>query len=199
MNERQPDNEQREVPTVTAQVADDGDVRGDWLETAEYIADVESRLGASWQWEAVDGRGRPPDDDSSWPGFVLVGRRAYIDFVAAVASGIIEHGPAFAAWAQHVTDARDLHHFDDAYLGRWESVEHFALAVLTEVGPQLVDEPGEDGQLRVVSNPRELAELLQRRGDVSVADDPEGGVFVFQDFRRGDDQASPASEGGGDE
>ena len=195
MHERQPEREPEETPAVTANVADDGDLRGDWLETAEYIADIESRLGARWQWEAVEGRGGPPEEDSSRPGFVLVGRRAYIDFVAVVASGIIAHGPAFAAWAQHVPDPRELHHFDDAYLGRYESVEHFALVVLAELGPQLIDDPGEVGQLRVVANPRELAELLQRRGDVSALADPEGGVFIFQGFRRGGDEHSEADGG----
>ena len=198
MHEREPDKECEGVPALPPTVADDGDLRWDWVQTAEYIADVESRIGDHWQWQAADGND-PPKGDSSRPGFVIVGRRAYIEFVATVASGIAEHGQAFAAWAQLVKDSSELRHFEEAYLGRYESVEHFALAVLAELGPQLIDDPSEDGQLRVVGNPRELAELLQQRGDVSAVDDPDGGVFVFQDFRRGAEDQSPASEGGGDD
>jgi hypothetical protein len=198
MHERESDKECESVPALPPTIADDGDLRRDWVETAEYIADVESRIGDHWQWQATEGHG-PPEDDSSRPGFVIVGRRAYIDFVATVASGITEHGQAFAAWAQLVKDSTELRHFEEAYLGRYESVEHFALAVLAELGPQLLDEPSENGQLRVVSNPRELAALLLQRGDIRVVSYLESGVFVFRNTDFSDDERAGATEGGRDE
>ena len=55
--------------------------------------------------------------------------------VARIAKGIAEHGPAFAAWAEHVgTDSEALDEFEDAYMGEWESAADFAEEMLDDTG-----------------------------------------------------------------
>jgi antirestriction protein len=51
-----------------------------------------------------------------------------IDLIARLGRGIAEHGSAFAHWAAHVgvANRNHLERFEEAYLGRWDSIEEFA-------------------------------------------------------------------------
>ena len=64
--------------------------------------------------------------------------------VAAVAGGIAEHGPAFAAWAQlHDADTDLLAVFGDHYLGQFASFAELGLQLLSSTGwnPDQLPEP----------------------------------------------------------
>lgn len=56
--------------------------------------------------------------------------------VAELAGGITSHGAAFAHWANYVgpSNPHDLRRFEDAYLGRWQSLERYAEELLEDLG-----------------------------------------------------------------
>jgi antirestriction protein len=59
-----------------------------------------------------------------------------VNFVSRIASGIADHGEAFAHWVS-LTGVRgpdDLDRFSDAYLGCFESVEAYAEQLLDDIG-----------------------------------------------------------------
>jgi antirestriction protein len=60
-----------------------------------------------------------------------------LDRVQAIASGIVEHGEAFAAWAEELDRsewADELPKFDEHFHGTWESMEAFAEQLLDDLG-----------------------------------------------------------------
>jgi hypothetical protein len=185
MHERRLKEDDEEIlPALTARVCDDGGLPGDWMETAENIADAEERIALRWRnpmsrsFPVRDGR------DHLEPGFVLLGSRKSLAFIGETVSGITEHGEVFAAWARHVRgDPKELQRFADAYLGRWESVEAFIGQVLDELPPVITAGADGDHQLGVLTNAVELADELQRRGDICAIDNPEGGVWIFRGAR----------------
>jgi antirestriction protein len=55
--------------------------------------------------------------------------------VARIANGIVEHGPAFGAWAQHCDGTDDqLDQFEDAYRGDWPSLDAYVDELLDDLG-----------------------------------------------------------------
>lgn len=198
MHEWEPEEED-ERPIFTAKVGSDGGLRGDWMDTAEYIADTEGKIALWWRNPAT--RGSPVRDgqDHLEPAFVLLGSRESLAFIGETVSGITEHGDPFAAWARHVGgDPEELRRFDDAYLGRWESTEAFVGQLLDEVGPVITEGADGDHQLRVLTNAVELAEELQRRGDICAIKNPEGGVWIFKGARDQSERPQTHKQQGGD-
>lgn len=197
MYEGEPNEDNEELPPIfTAKVGDDGGLRGDWMDTAEYIADTEEKIALWWRHPAS--RGTPVRDgqDHLDPGFVLLGNRESLAFIGETASGITEHGQAFVAWARHVGgDPEELRRFQDAYLGRWETAEQFVSEVLAELGPILAEGPEADQQMRVLNDVAELAQELQRRGDIWTAPTPDGGVWVFRPPQDQSPQDQPNAKG----
>ena len=118
-----------ELPIYTAKVGSDGGLRGDWMDTAEHIADTEGRIALWWRNPASRGSPLRDGQDHLEPAFMLLGSRESSAFIGEAISGITKHGHAFAAWARHVGgDPEKLRRFDDAYLGRFESTEAFVRA-----------------------------------------------------------------------
>jgi antirestriction protein len=105
-----------------------GTLHGSWIDadqSAEEIsAEVQTMLGASpepgaEEWAIHDYEGFGPLRLSEWESF---------ERVAAIATGIAEHGSAFAAWLSYddCRDPEDLQAFEDAYLGEWDSMHAYA-------------------------------------------------------------------------
>jgi len=68
-------------------------------------------------------------------GGLNLGEYASVEVVSAVAKGIAEHGPAFAAWVEYVGTANpdELERgFENAYLGAYESMEAYVKNQLEE-------------------------------------------------------------------
>lgn len=104
-----------------------------------------------------------------------------LDWIAKIARGINEHGPAFAAWAEHCDHDEDtLDQFEDAYLGDWSSVEEYAenllddTGILTELDNAVPDalRPYVDVDIEGFARDLELAR------DVTSVEHP-GGVWIF--------------------
>jgi antirestriction protein len=108
-----------------------------------------------------------------------------LEAVAKIAAGIVEHGPAFAAWALHVgADSDLLDEFEEAYMGEWESGHAFA--------EEMVDDMGSLEEIRR-SLPNHLADYVEINydsylddlvslGEISTVEKLDGGVYVFRNW-----------------
>jgi antirestriction protein len=115
-------------------------------------------------------------------GHVRLGEYESIDTVSQVARGIIEHGPAFAAWAElHDCQPEMLESFQDAYLGAFDSPEAWAETIVDDFGIDTALTRGlpEFIAAHVHIDYAGLAHDLQIAGDVHIENNPEGGIWVF--------------------
>lgn len=105
--------------------------------------------------------------------------------VAAVARGIREHGPAFAAWADlHDADYDMLASFADAYLGEYDSPEAWAEMMLDDLGAReeidrALEEKVGDLARYVHLDTGAWAQDAWLSGDIAIVHKPGGGVWVF--------------------
>jgi len=117
-----------------------GLLHGDWTnaarEDSDVWADVQRILAASptsketgelaEEWGIFD-----YEDFGDWK----PGEYEDLSVVTAVARGISDHGPAFAAWADlHDADPDMLVSFEDCYLGEYESPVQWAEELFEETG-----------------------------------------------------------------
>ncbi len=104
-----------------------------------------------------------------------------LEWISAVASGIVEHGPAFSAFASFVNDQPErLKDFEEAYRGQWESLEAYADELLNDLGAtELLDQVPDWLQPYVSLDVSGFARDLQLGGDIWTAEAAEGGVWVF--------------------
>jgi antirestriction protein len=105
-----------------------GRLHGRWIDADQPAEDIWNEVhtmlagspepGAE-EWAIHDYEGFAQLRLSEWESF---------ERVSAIAAGIAEHGPAFAAWLSYEPD-RDLtgpHAFEDAYRGEWDSLHDYA-------------------------------------------------------------------------
>lgn len=97
--------------------------------------------------------------------------------VAAVASGISEHGEAFAAWLSYDSerDPVDLQAFEDAYRGEWDSLRAYAEDYAEQTGLQSAAEKASSAYVVVD------IDLLMRDLDIELycVASGHGTVYVF--------------------
>ena len=184
MHERELDeDEEKQPPIFVAGISKrkDGDLRAAWMDAAQYIADTERGI-ASWI-RHLSALSEESGRDETRPGFLCVGDRSSLGFIGAMAAGLIEHGQAFAAWARQAGSDPDMFsRFKDAYLGQWESAEQFAEQMLEYFRPadHMEQSAADESRPDLHADAEELAQELQRRGDISVIENPEGGVWIFR-------------------
>jgi len=163
-----------------------GILYGSWIDAArepeQLETDIQSMLNGS-PWMARTGE--PVEEwaifDHENFGACAIGEHGNISRISAVATGIVEHGLAFAAWAELVAEDDRLDGFTDAYLGHYDSPEAYV--------EQLIDDLGYDDTLdRVVPeglrpyvqiNIEGLARDLRLGGDIHVHPANNGGVWIF--------------------
>lgn len=157
----------------------DGRLHGTWIDAArdagEIADDVQAMLKRSpmalaEEWAIHDSDG--------FAGFE-VGEYESFEVVSRIASGIAEHGPAFAALASLVgTETSELERFEDYFLGEFDSMSEFARNLADDLG-------WEDELDRACESFRGYVdidyEMLGRDLDseLSTAANPDGGVYVF--------------------
>lgn len=104
-----------------------GHLHGEWCDAAvdddELLAAAERVVTGSL---TADAEEWAIFDHEGFQGFPI-GESEDLRIVAAVARGILEHGPAFAAWAElHDADPNMLASFSDAYLGDYPTAGAWA-------------------------------------------------------------------------
>lgn len=165
-----------------------GRLHGAWIDATQDPDDLEQ---AAWRVLATS----PEPDAEEWAihdydGFGPLRLGEYEPFadISAVARGIAEHGPAFAAWAEIVWDGGGpldhdvLAEFPDYYMGHHESPEAWAEEMCDDLGYTL--EAGavlpEAMKPYVRIDYQAFAEDMRLSGEVSFTESPEGGVWVFR-------------------
>ena len=159
-----------------------GVLHGDWIEAdhepEELSEAVQTMLERSPSGDAEEfaihdyegfGHYRPGEYDS-------------LDWISRVARGIVEHGPAFGAWAESCNhDEDELGRFEEAYMGEWSSVEKYAEELLDDLGYlRAVDEAVPDIlQPYVRVDIAVFAHDLEVSGDLTVVEHALG-VWLFE-------------------
>jgi antirestriction protein len=163
-----------------------GVLHGDWIdvdrEDTEIWADIQAMLARS---PTAAETGEAAEDwgifDHEHFGGLRIDEQETVTWVAKVARGISEHGPAYAAWAGVVEDEALLDGFERAYLGHYDSVQAYAEEHWGELGfEQLLERHvPEHLRLYVHLDTEALARDLQFGGRVYVLPADEGGVWLF--------------------
>ncbi|MBA3617991.1 MAG: antirestriction protein ArdA [Acidothermales bacterium] len=163
-----------------------GVLYGEWLDAAreadELATDIAAMLAAS---PTASATGEVAEDwgifDYENFGPLKVEEQEAVAFVAAVARGIAEHGPAFGAWADVVEDEALLGGFGEAYLGEYDSIEAYAEQLIDDLGyERALDEALPEHVRRYVEiNVAGLAQDLWLSGDVHIYHRNGGGVWLF--------------------
>lgn len=163
-----------------------GRLHGEWIDAARDTdavwADIAAMLAAS---PTARAHGEVAEDwgifDHENFGPLRVGEQETVAYVTAVARGIAEHGPAFAAWADVMEDETSFDAFQDAYLGEYDSLEAYAEQLIDDLGyNQILDDNLPEHLRRYVEiNIAALARDMWLSGDVHVYQREGGGVWLF--------------------
>jgi hypothetical protein len=186
MHEREPDrDDEKFVPVYMASISETDDVglRGSRMDAAEFIAAMEERIGRRLSIPKFDRSSWRDGHDHTEPGFLYVGDRESLRFIAEMAAGIARHGQAFAFWVREMGGKPDaLDEFEKVFLGPWESAEDFAQHVLNDLAAVEDAERRDGEELRedLPADAKSWARDLQRRGEIRVVPGPQGGVWVFR-------------------
>ena len=185
MYEGEPDQDDDRPPVFMARISevDDVGLRGTWMDAAEYIAEAEESIGL-WLRHPLS-RGSPvrDGDDHSEPGFLYLGDNESLAFIAEMAAGIVKHGPAFSFWVREMGNSpAALEEFEKVFLGQWKSAAEFTQHVLDErtCTEESERRDGEESRQDLEMDAKTWAQDLQRRGEINVVPNPQGGVWVFR-------------------
>lgn len=168
-----------------------GLLHGDWTnaarEDSDVWADVQRILAASptsketgelaEEWGIFD-----YEDFGDWK----PGEYEDLSVVTAVARGISDHGPAFAAWADlHDADPDMLVSFEDCYLGEFDSPEAWAESWLEDTGSReeldrLLEEKVGDLARYVRLDTGAWVQDAYLSGDISIVHKDGGGAWIFR-------------------
>jgi antirestriction protein len=189
-NKRQPEMEQeRHGPRIyVASLSDynEGRLYGVWVDADIGTAAIRNQIS-----DMLAGSRSPGAEEWAihhFEGFGPMSLSEYedIDSVSRLATGIADHGEAFAHWAS-ITGSREpdqLDQFSDAYQGCFESVEAYAEQLLDDIGvTDAVESVVADTMIPYVNvDFAGFASDLELSGDIATATGSEG-VYVF-DMRR---------------
>jgi antirestriction protein len=165
----------------------EGTLHGAWLDAAvepdELLEGIQRMLLAS----PIAGELGVPSEEwaiHDYEGFGSFGLQEYVsaETVTAVALGIAEHGPAFAAWASIAgIDAESLQQFNDAFLGEWDSLHDYASDLLDDLGVEReLDKLEAWARVYVTVDAAGFARDLELGGDITAIDTPANTVWLFQ-------------------
>lgn len=120
--------------------------------------------------------------DSDGFGPLRIDEQESLDWVSAVASGITEHGLAFAAYADVVQDEEALAGFEDDYIGEFDSVDAYAEQFVEDLGYEgILDQSLPETIRRYVHfDIEQLARDMQLGGDIHVLPAEGGRVWLFR-------------------
>ena len=185
MYEGEPDQDDDRQPVFMARISevDDVGLRGTWMDAAEYIADAEESIGLWLRHQLSRGSPVRDGDDHREPGFLYLGDNESLAFIAEMAAGIVKHGPAFSFWVREMGNSPDaLEEFEKVFLGQCKSAAEFTQHVLDErtCTEESERRDGEESRQDLEMDAKTWAQDLQRRGEINVVPNPQGGVWVFR-------------------
>jgi antirestriction protein len=159
-----------------------GRLHGAWIEAdqdADALAQVVRAMLATSlepgaeEWAIHDNEGFGP---------LRLSEYESLETISRLGLGLAEHGPAFAAWAAvTASDQETLERFEEAYRGRWDSVEAYAEELLDDVGAtEALAQVPEWLQPYLSLDVSGFARDLELGGDVFTTETGDGGVWIFE-------------------
>lgn len=160
-----------------------GRLHGEWLDAAVDSIDLQAavnRILASSHEPDAEEWGIFDYDDF---GAFHVDEYESLDQVAVVARGIVEFGPAFAAWAEiHDGNPDMLAQFEDCFMGTYESPAAWAREVIegSDIEVTLDREIPADLRAYIQFDYDGFAYDARLSGDIHIEDAPAGNVWIFR-------------------
>jgi antirestriction protein len=178
------ESEQKVWPRIyVASLSDynEGRLHGGWFDANREPEELEKEIGfmlacspepVAEEWAIHDFEGF---------GLAYISEYESLETVSRLAKGISENGLAFAAWAAvQNNDEEALGHFEDAYLGNWESLEEYADELLYGLDLDEARNLLPEGiRSYLVLDVEAFARDLELGGDVITVKAPDGTVWVF--------------------
>jgi len=161
-----------------------GRLYGRWLDAAQDVAELEEAITVMLAASPTPGAEEWSIFDSEDFGGLRIAEQESLETVSLMGRGLIEHGAAFAAWADIAgRDAETLARFEEGYLGRWDSLTAYAEQLFDDMGyEQELAKVIPDGLRAYVRFDAEgFGRDLHLSGDISYADTLDGGVWIFDD------------------
>jgi len=167
-----------------------GDLHGEWIaadqDTDQLQADIEEMLATSPSTKRGETAEEWAIHDYAGFGGLLINEYESLERISRIASGIAEHGPAFAAWVD-VCDGCDeqLDDFLDHFIGQFDSRAAFGDQLVDDYDIERVLDQALPGFMRsfVQIDAERAVRELEIGGDLTVTEADEEGVYVFN--RRG--------------
>jgi antirestriction protein len=163
-----------------------GDLHGQWLDAAREAEEIHADIQAMLARGPAARRGEAPEEwgifDYEDFGSLRLGEYESIEDVARLAAGIVEHGPAFAAWAEATEpDEATSETFAEAYYGHFDSVADYAVQLVDDLeGDELLEKALPEWlQPYVEIDYDSLARDMELGGDIFSAPAEDGGVYVY--------------------
>lgn len=188
--EREASHEEERDPALAPRIwvgslsdYNNGILHGEWIDAAQepdnLDRDIQSMLARSPSLEPAEEWGIFDHED-----FAGVRPHQYesLDVISRLALGLVEHGPAFGAWADSAdSDRVSIQRFSDAFLGEWASATEYVEEQFDSLGCLTVLEQAVPADLRpyVRFDAEALANDLQLNGDITVCFTAEGRVWIF--------------------
>ncbi|WP_100480539.1 antirestriction protein ArdA [Mycobacteroides abscessus] len=185
-NNEVPGHDAEPAPTPAIYVAsladyNNGKLHGAWIDAAREPEAIYTDINAMLAQSREENAEEFAIHDYDQFGTCRISEFDSIEKVSRIACGIKEHGEAFAAWADaYESDPECLDDFSDVHLGHHESTQAFAEQMADDLGytDELAKLP-ESLRPYVHFDSAALARDMELAGDIHVASNPSGGVWIF--------------------
>ena len=134
--EQQPTTPEPRIYAASLADYNNGELHGSWIEAAQPPEDIHEKIHKMLGASAIAGAEEWAIHDYEGFGRFRPHEYEQIETVSRIANGIVEHGPVFAHWVEHVgtEDVEALERFDEHYLGSWDSLADYAEQLLEDMG-----------------------------------------------------------------
>ena len=163
-----------------------GDLHGQWLDAAREPDEIHTDIQAILASGPAARRGEVAEEwgifDYEGFGNLQIGEYEPIEDVSRLAHGIVEHGDAFAAWAEATDrDEATSDAFAEAYCGQFDSVADYAEQLVADVeGDEVLEKTIPEWlQPYVAIDYEALGGDMELGGDIFTAPADDGSVYVF--------------------
>ena len=175
-HEEQLDPDSPEIYVASLSDYNTGRLHGRWLRAGRPAVEIAEDITAMLEASIEPGAEEFAIHDFQGFGGWRPGEYESIETVAAVASGIVEHGPSYSHWASFVgAEDSTVASFGEAFLGEHESMLAYAEALADDIGLSIVVEP-----LSWTHYVKLDVEALARDLDIDLyTADSESGIYVF--------------------
>jgi antirestriction protein len=157
-----------------------GRLHGAWLDAGRSAVELQTDIDTMLTESPEPGAEEWAIHDHEGFGTARIDENESVNTLSALAQGIAEHGPAFAALASHVgTDslAAEPERFEQSFLGEWSSLEAFVEEMAADFGlEQELDKL--PGSVRAYVNVDYASLARDVEGDLIVVQHARG-VWVF--------------------